>query len=96
MRWQPESRLSYLPTWGFHKGKWRQDRCLKGHLGDLVSDSVPLTISCLAHNLPCVPQQALVALQLHTGIQIRILESWKELGDFASIFTKAVAEAPFK
>ncbi|XP_066473710.1 crossover junction endonuclease EME1 [Tiliqua scincoides] len=41
-------------------------------------------------------EEALVALQLYTGIQIRILESWKELGDFASMFTKAVAEAPFK
>lgn len=40
--------------------------------------------------------QALVDLQLHTGVQVRILESWKELGDFASMFTKAVAEAPFK
>ncbi|XP_043352249.1 crossover junction endonuclease EME1 isoform X5 [Dermochelys coriacea] len=41
-------------------------------------------------------RQALVDLQLHTGVQVRILESWKELGDFASMFTKAVAEAPFK
>ncbi|KAJ6640416.1 hypothetical protein lerEdw1_013764 [Lerista edwardsae] len=41
-------------------------------------------------------EEALVALQLHTGTQIRVLESWKELGDFASMFTKAVAEAPFK
>ncbi|XP_053158629.1 crossover junction endonuclease EME1 isoform X2 [Hemicordylus capensis] len=41
-------------------------------------------------------EEALVALQLHTGIQVRVLESWKEFGDFASMFTKAVAEAPFK
>ncbi|TFK04605.1 rho guanine nucleotide exchange factor 25 [Platysternon megacephalum] len=41
-------------------------------------------------------EEALVDLQLHTGVQVRILESWKELGDFASMFTKAVAEAPFK
>lgn len=41
-------------------------------------------------------EEALVDLQLHTGVQVRILESWKELGDFASTFTKAVAEAPFK
>ncbi|XP_067403584.1 crossover junction endonuclease EME1 isoform X2 [Emydura macquarii macquarii] len=41
-------------------------------------------------------EEALVDLQLHTGVQLRLLESWKELGDFASMFTKAVAEAPFK
>uniref|UniRef100_A0A8D2Q5U5 Essential meiotic structure-specific endonuclease 1 n=1 Tax=Varanus komodoensis TaxID=61221 RepID=A0A8D2Q5U5_VARKO len=41
-------------------------------------------------------KQALVSLQLHTGVQVRVLESWKELGDFICMFTKAVAEAPFK
>uniref|UniRef100_A0A8D0H092 Essential meiotic structure-specific endonuclease 1 n=1 Tax=Sphenodon punctatus TaxID=8508 RepID=A0A8D0H092_SPHPU len=41
-------------------------------------------------------KQALVDLQLHAGVQVRVLESWKELGDLASSFTKAVAEAPFK
>ncbi|KAF7247545.1 Crossover junction endonuclease EME1 [Varanus komodoensis] len=41
-------------------------------------------------------EEALVSLQLHTGVQVRVLESWKELGDFICMFTKAVAEAPFK
>uniref|UniRef100_A0A8C8R627 Essential meiotic structure-specific endonuclease 1 n=1 Tax=Pelusios castaneus TaxID=367368 RepID=A0A8C8R627_9SAUR len=41
-------------------------------------------------------EEALVDLQLHTGVQLRILEGWKELGDLAGMFTKAVAEAPFK
>uniref|UniRef100_A0A7M4E2D3 Essential meiotic structure-specific endonuclease 1 n=1 Tax=Crocodylus porosus TaxID=8502 RepID=A0A7M4E2D3_CROPO len=41
-------------------------------------------------------RQALVDLQLHTGIQVRCLENWKDLSDFASMFTKSVAEAPFK
>uniref|UniRef100_A0A670JAE6 Essential meiotic structure-specific endonuclease 1 n=1 Tax=Podarcis muralis TaxID=64176 RepID=A0A670JAE6_PODMU len=41
-------------------------------------------------------EEGLVALQLQTGIQVRLLESWKEFADFASTFTKAVAEAPFK
>ncbi|XP_054832033.1 crossover junction endonuclease EME1 [Eublepharis macularius] len=41
-------------------------------------------------------EEALVGLQLDTGIQVRVLESWKEFADFASMFTKAVAEAPFK
>ncbi|XP_048344399.1 crossover junction endonuclease EME1 [Sphaerodactylus townsendi] len=41
-------------------------------------------------------EEALVGLQLHTGVQIRVLESWKEFADFAGMFTKAVAEAPFK
>lgn len=40
--------------------------------------------------------QALVELQLHTGVQVQVLASWKEFGEFASMFTKAVAEAPFK
>ncbi|XP_043856575.1 crossover junction endonuclease EME1 [Dromiciops gliroides] len=41
-------------------------------------------------------EMALVELQLHTEAQIRILKSWKELSDFICMFTKAVAEAPFK
>ncbi|XP_060109456.1 crossover junction endonuclease EME1 isoform X1 [Heteronotia binoei] len=41
-------------------------------------------------------EEALVRLQLPMGIQIRVLESWKEFADFVVMFTKAVAEAPFK
>uniref|UniRef100_A0A2K6FYW6 Structure-specific endonuclease subunit EME1 n=1 Tax=Propithecus coquereli TaxID=379532 RepID=A0A2K6FYW6_PROCO len=41
-------------------------------------------------------EEALVDLQLHTEAQARIVQSWKELADFACSFTKAVAEAPFK
>ncbi|XP_042822085.1 crossover junction endonuclease EME1 [Panthera tigris] len=41
-------------------------------------------------------EEALVDLQLYTEAQARIVQSWKELADFACAFTKAVAEAPFK
>ncbi|XP_064127288.1 crossover junction endonuclease EME1 isoform X2 [Loxodonta africana] len=41
-------------------------------------------------------EEALVELQLYTEAQVGILQSWKELADFACAFTKAVAEAPFK
>ncbi|XP_016044821.2 crossover junction endonuclease EME1 isoform X2 [Erinaceus europaeus] len=41
-------------------------------------------------------EEALVDLQLHTEVQARIVQSWKELADLACSFTKAVAEAPFK
>ncbi|XP_078510585.1 structure-specific endonuclease subunit EME1 [Lissotriton helveticus] len=41
-------------------------------------------------------EEALVDIQLHTGIQVRFVETWKEFGEFASMFTKSVAEAPFK
>ncbi|KAF6298464.1 essential meiotic structure-specific endonuclease 1 [Rhinolophus ferrumequinum] len=41
-------------------------------------------------------EEALVDLQLHTHAQARIVQSWKELADFTCMFTKAVAEAPFK
>ncbi|XP_062031751.1 crossover junction endonuclease EME1 [Lepus europaeus] len=41
-------------------------------------------------------EEALVDLQLHTEAQVRIVQNWKELADFACAFTKAVAEAPFK
>ncbi|XP_029782799.1 crossover junction endonuclease EME1 [Suricata suricatta] len=41
-------------------------------------------------------EEALVDLQLYTEAQVRIVQSWKELADFACAFTKAVAEAPFK
>ncbi|XP_030064202.1 structure-specific endonuclease subunit EME1 isoform X2 [Microcaecilia unicolor] len=41
-------------------------------------------------------EEALVDLQLGTGVQVRFLATWKEFADFTSMFTKAVAEAPFK
>ncbi|KAJ1129945.1 hypothetical protein NDU88_008305 [Pleurodeles waltl] len=41
-------------------------------------------------------EEALVDVQLHTGVQVRFVETWKEFGEFASSFTKSVAEAPFK
>ncbi|KAG9350344.1 hypothetical protein JZ751_026698, partial [Albula glossodonta] len=41
-------------------------------------------------------EEALVDLQLHTGVQVRFLPSWKEFSDYITMSTKAVAEAPFK
>ncbi|XP_052053044.1 crossover junction endonuclease EME1 isoform X1 [Apodemus sylvaticus] len=41
-------------------------------------------------------EEALVDLQLYTEAQVRVVQSWRELADFACAFTKAVAEAPFK
>ncbi|XP_054026560.1 crossover junction endonuclease EME1 [Dryobates pubescens] len=41
-------------------------------------------------------EEALVDLQLNKQVQITFFESWEELGEFATMFTKAVAEAPFK
>ncbi|NWH86668.1 EME1 endonuclease, partial [Aegithalos caudatus] len=38
----------------------------------------------------------LVDLQLSTQVQITIFESSEELGEYATMFTKAVAEAPYK
>ncbi|NXL94816.1 EME1 endonuclease, partial [Alectura lathami] len=38
----------------------------------------------------------LVDLQLFTQVQVTFFDSWEELGEFATMFTKAVAEAPFK
>ncbi|KAM9371438.1 crossover junction endonuclease EME1 [Phaethornis superciliosus] len=40
--------------------------------------------------------EALVDLYLSTQVQVRLLESQEELGEFATMFSKAVAEAPFK
>ncbi|XP_038633491.1 crossover junction endonuclease EME1 [Scyliorhinus canicula] len=39
---------------------------------------------------------ALVHLQLSVKAQLQLLETWKEFADYISMFTKAVAEAPFK
>uniref|UniRef100_A0A3B3CHI0 Essential meiotic structure-specific endonuclease 1 n=1 Tax=Oryzias melastigma TaxID=30732 RepID=A0A3B3CHI0_ORYME len=41
-------------------------------------------------------QQAVVQLQLHSGISVHFLPSWKEFADYIAMTTKAVAEAPFK
>ncbi|KAM6951478.1 crossover junction endonuclease EME1 [Aplochiton taeniatus] len=41
-------------------------------------------------------EEAGVHLQLHTGVQIRFLSSWKEFSDHIVMTTKAIAEAPFK
>ncbi|XP_009582190.1 PREDICTED: crossover junction endonuclease EME1 [Fulmarus glacialis] len=41
-------------------------------------------------------EEALVDLQLCKQVQVSFCESWKDLGEFATMFTKAVAKAPFK
>ncbi|XP_063265230.1 crossover junction endonuclease EME1 [Prinia subflava] len=41
-------------------------------------------------------KEALVDLQLSTQVQVSIFESSEELGEYATMFTKAVAEAPYK
>ncbi|XP_074745024.1 crossover junction endonuclease EME1 isoform X1 [Strix uralensis] len=41
-------------------------------------------------------ENALVDLQLCKQVQVSFFENWEELGEFATMFTKAVAEAPFK
>ncbi|NXK79235.1 EME1 endonuclease, partial [Amazona guildingii] len=38
----------------------------------------------------------LVDLQLSKQVQVSFFESWEELGEYATMFTKSVAEAPFK
>ncbi|NWH65659.1 EME1 endonuclease, partial [Geococcyx californianus] len=37
-----------------------------------------------------------VDLHLDKQVQVSIFESWEELGEFTMMFTKAVAEAPYK
>lgn len=54
------------------------------------------SLSLLGLSLPSPVHQALVDLQLHTGVQVRFLSTWKDFTDFISMSTKAVAEAPFK
>ncbi|XP_024140950.1 crossover junction endonuclease EME1 isoform X2 [Oryzias melastigma] len=41
-------------------------------------------------------EEAVVQLQLHSGISVHFLPSWKEFADYIAMTTKAVAEAPFK
>uniref|UniRef100_A0A8C0IG20 Essential meiotic structure-specific endonuclease 1 n=1 Tax=Bubo bubo TaxID=30461 RepID=A0A8C0IG20_BUBBB len=41
-------------------------------------------------------ENALVDLQLCKQVQVSFFKNWEELGEFATMFTKAVAEAPFK
>ncbi|KAF0025036.1 hypothetical protein F2P81_021917 [Scophthalmus maximus] len=41
-------------------------------------------------------EEALVHLQLHTGVSVRFLPTWKDFSDYITMTTKAVAEAPFK
>uniref|UniRef100_A0A8B9F1V5 Essential meiotic structure-specific endonuclease 1 n=1 Tax=Amazona collaria TaxID=241587 RepID=A0A8B9F1V5_9PSIT len=41
-------------------------------------------------------EEALVDLQLSKQVQVSFFESWEELGEYATMFTKSVAEAPFK
>ncbi|XP_074016383.1 crossover junction endonuclease EME1 [Numenius arquata] len=41
-------------------------------------------------------EEALVDLQICKQVQVTFFESSEELGEFATMFTKAVAEAPFK
>ncbi|XP_066521787.1 crossover junction endonuclease EME1 [Hoplias malabaricus] len=41
-------------------------------------------------------EEALVDLQLHTGVQVHFRSTWKDFTDYVTMSTKAVAEAPFK
>ncbi|KAM3860064.1 crossover junction endonuclease EME1 [Diretmus argenteus] len=41
-------------------------------------------------------EEAVVHLQLHTGVPVRFLPTWKDFSDHIAMTTKAVAEAPFK
>ncbi|XP_069729038.1 crossover junction endonuclease EME1 [Phaenicophaeus curvirostris] len=41
-------------------------------------------------------EEALVDLQLDRQVQVSTFESWEELGEFVRMFSKAVAEAPYK
>ncbi|XP_029383928.1 crossover junction endonuclease EME1 [Echeneis naucrates] len=41
-------------------------------------------------------EEAVVHLQLHTGVSVRFLPMWKDFADHITMTTKAVAEAPFK
>ncbi|XP_058261683.1 crossover junction endonuclease EME1 isoform X2 [Hemibagrus wyckioides] len=41
-------------------------------------------------------EEALVDLQLHTGVQVHFHSSWKDFTNYVTMSTKAVAEAPFK
>ncbi|KFP28861.1 Crossover junction endonuclease EME1, partial [Colius striatus] len=41
-------------------------------------------------------EEAMIDLQLCQKVQVNLFESCEELGEFATMFTKAVAEAPFK
>ncbi|KAM7371261.1 hypothetical protein PAMP_010748 [Pampus punctatissimus] len=40
-------------------------------------------------------EEAVVHLQLHTGVAVRFLSTWKDFSDHITMTTKAVAEAPF-
>ncbi len=40
--------------------------------------------------------QALVDLQLHMGCNVRFVETPAEVADIVAMFTKSVAETPFK
>ncbi|KAM4524551.1 crossover junction endonuclease EME1 isoform 3-T4 [Odontesthes bonariensis] len=41
-------------------------------------------------------EEAVVHLQLYTGVSVHFLSTWKEFSDHITMTTKAVAEAPFK
>ncbi|KAL7869467.1 hypothetical protein AOLI_G00134550 [Acnodon oligacanthus] len=41
-------------------------------------------------------EEALVDLQLHTGVQVHFHSTWNGFTDYVTMSTKAVAEAPFK
>ncbi|CAN9508862.1 unnamed protein product [Ophioblennius macclurei] len=41
-------------------------------------------------------EEALVDLQLHTGVSVRFVSTWQDFSNHVAMATKAVAEAPFK
>ncbi|GCC31549.1 hypothetical protein chiPu_0010008 [Chiloscyllium punctatum] len=80
----------------------KKERSQKKHQCTVTSeeqDKERKAKSCDRH-LPLISRAdvelALVHLQLSVGTQFQLLEDWKEFADYVSMFTKAVAEAPFK
>ncbi|KFV45373.1 Crossover junction endonuclease EME1, partial [Gavia stellata] len=83
LRVQPKKRLQQASAMGNQEGvqgKWRKKK-----VKDTGLEVTRLDV-----------EEALVDLQLSKQVQVTFFESWEELGEFATMFTKAVAEAPFK
>uniref|UniRef100_A0A3P8UPU6 Essential meiotic structure-specific endonuclease 1 n=1 Tax=Cynoglossus semilaevis TaxID=244447 RepID=A0A3P8UPU6_CYNSE len=74
---------------------WVEDQ-QKRNPGKILSLVIIDSPSNKQHCADKISHQALVHLQLHTGVSVRFLSTWKDFADHIAMTTKAVAEAPFK
>ncbi|TUC86175.1 Crossover junction endonuclease EME1 [Bagarius yarrelli] len=74
----------------------KQQKFRSAVLGDVAKKRKQKDMEQLPEVSRVEVEEALVDLQLHTGVQVHFYSTWKDFTNYVTMATKAVAEAPFK